>query len=72
MAIDLDKLAASANRPGKNAIVSRSWLRQVLEELTAARAQAPAIDLQDHPLPELVVAVRGFDYDSLLTRSSTC
>lgn len=35
--IDLEKLATVANLPGEREVVSRSWLRQVLKELTAAR-----------------------------------
>lgn len=58
MAIDLDKLADVANRKGDREVVSRRWLRQVLKELTEARAQAPALDLDQHPLPQISVFVR--------------
>ena len=41
--IDLDQLAVVAARKGKNAVVSRAWLRQALKELTAARSSISAI-----------------------------
>jgi len=41
--IDIEKLKRSAEKSGKSAVVSRSWLRQVLAEITAGReAQARA------------------------------
>lgn len=58
MAIDLDELADVANRKGEREVVTRSWLRQVLKELTDARAQSPALDLEQHPLPQISVIVR--------------
>jgi hypothetical protein len=49
--IDLEALARSAERDDGDCVVTRAWLRQVLAELTLARAGVPT-----GPAAELDVA----------------
>lgn len=54
--IDLEALARSAERDDGDCVVTRPWLRQVLAELTLARAGVPT-----RPAPEVDVASTVFD-----------